>query len=314
MAITEQFLWVEKYRPKKIEDCILPKAIKTSAQAFVAQGDLPNLLLAGGPGMGKTTLALALCAELGIDAQIINASDERGIDTIRTKIINYGSSISFDGKRRYVILDEADFLTPEAQGSLRTTMETLAVNCGFILTCNHATRIIPALHSRCSVVNYAIPPDERTRLMAGMLKRLQFILAAENVQAEEKLLIGVIKKRWPDMRSMINAIQASVVDGAVAPTVLGSHADVQFDALWKAIRARDYGEVRKWVTEYQHIDAPTFYRAVFDWAHDVGEPNSIPAVVVLTADYQYRNQSAIDQQIHLSAYCLELMGHLQFKA
>lgn len=311
--MTKQFLWVEAYRPKTIDECVLPENTKLTAKSFIAQGDLPHMLLAGTPGTGKTTLALAMCRELDIVPMIINGSEERGIDVLRTKIMNFAAAVSFDGKRRCVVIDEADYLTPDAQAGLRNVMESLAINCTFVLTCNYANRIIPAIHSRCANISFVVPPAEKKRLMVQMLERLQQILAEESVTANETILVQVIKRWWPDFRRMINEIQRACVDGVLTPAALGQHADVQFEPLWKALQSRNYKDARQWVGQYADIDAPKFYRAVFEWLHDHAEDDCLPALIILTADYQYRHLNAVDPHVHLAAFCLEIMSNARFK-
>ena len=314
---TEQFLWVEKYRPRTIDSCILPDHIKTTAKSFIAQGDLPNLLLEGGPGTGKTTLAMAMCRELGIVPLFINGSEgaeESGIAAIRGKIKDFASALSFDGKRKYVVLDEADYLNhAHVQPALRSMMEEFSINCGFALTCNYSSRIIPALHSRCARISFAIPPEEKKHLMVQTLTNLQSMLANESVRASEEILIQVIKRWWPDLRRMINEIQRACVNGELTPAVLGLQADVQFEPLWKSLKARKYADARTWVGQYADIEPPKFYRAVFDWLHENVEENSLPSLIVLTADYQYKHMNALDPHVHLAAFCLELMHNGQFK-
>ena len=307
--MTEQFLWVEKYRPRTVDDCILPEHIKVTAKSFVAQGDLPNMILAGGPGMGKTTLAMAMCRELGTVPMFINGSEEGGIDMLRTKIKDFAAALSFDGKRKYIVLDEADYLNPNStQPALRALMEEFAINCSFILTCNYSNRIIPALHSRCTGISFAIPLAEKKHLMVQTLARLQEILVKEDVKATEDLLIQVIKRWWPDLRRMINEIQRACVNGELTPAVLGQQADVQFEPLWKALKSRNYKDARMWIGQYADIDPPKFYRSVFDWLHENAEDNCMPGMIVLTADYQYKHLNAVDPHVHLAAFCLELMN------
>lgn len=311
----EQFLWVEKYRPRTIDSCILPDHIKATAKSFIAQGDLPNMILSGGPGMGKTTLAMAMCRELGIVPLFINGSEESGIEVLRTKIRDFAAGLSFDGKRKYIVLDEADYLNPNStQAALRSLMEEFSINCGFAFTCNYGNRIIPALHSRCAGISFAIPPEEKKHLMVQTLARLQSILANESIRASEDILIQVIKRWWPDLRRMINEIQRACVNGELTLSVLGLQADVQFEPLWKSLKARKYEDARAWVGRYADIDPPKFYRAVFDWLHENAEENSLPSLIVLTADYQYKHMNVLDPHVHLAAFCLQLMhnGH-QFK-
>lgn len=312
--MTEQFLWVEKFRPQAIDDCILPADIKATAKSFVAQGDLPNMILAGGPGMGKTTLALAMCREIGVVPMFINGSEESGIDVLRTKIKDFAASLSFDGKRKYVILDEADYLNQNStQPALRALMEEFAINCGFILTCNYANRIIPALHSRCTSISLNIPVDEKKALMVQTMERLQDILKSENVSFDEDILVKVVKRWWPDLRRMINEVQRSCINGVLTAAVLGQQADIQFDLLWKALKSRNYKEARTWIGQNADVDPPKFYRSVFDWLHENAEERTLPTLIILTADYQFRHLNAVDPHVHLAAYCLELMNHGEYK-
>ena len=310
----DQFMWVEKYRPLTVNDCILPPDIKTTAKSFVAQGDIPNMILAGGPGMGKTTLALAMCRELNASTMFINGSEESGIDVLRTRIKDFAASLSLDGQRKYVILDEADYLNPNStQPALRGLMEEFAINCGFILTCNYSNRIIPALHSRCTSISLVATPKEKKRLMLHTMERLQTILDAEGVAGDEDLLIRVVKRWWPDIRRMINEVQRACIDGRLTPGVLGESANIQFDAFWAALRGRMYKDARMWIGEHADIDPPQFYRTVFEWLHDNAEESTLPTLIILLADYQYKQLSAVDPQVHMAAFALEMMHNGKFK-
>ncbi len=315
MSNDTQFLLTEKYRPRTVDDCVLPVDIKKTAKGFVAQGNLPHLILAGAPGTGKTTLALAMCNELGALPMFINGSEENGIDTIRTKIKEFAASIGLDGKRRYVIIDEADFLNPNSsQPALRSMMEEFAINCGFIFTCNYSNRIIPALHSRCTVINFAVPAAEKKKLMVQTLDRLSYILNTEGVKFDEQLLVSIIKRWWPDTRRTINEVQRAVVDGELSLSALGNQGNIQFDTLWNALKTRNYKEARTWLGENGDVDPAKFYRTVFDWLHEAAVPSTLPTLIVLIADYQYRHLSAaVDPQVHLAALCLEIMNAGQWK-
>jgi DNA polymerase III delta prime subunit len=314
MSNAEQFLWVERYRPRTVEDCILPQAIKESAKSFVAQGDLPNMILSGGPGMGKTTLAMAMCRELGIVPMFINGSEESGIDVLRTKIKDYAAALSLDGKRRMIILDEADYLNQNStQPALRGLIEEFAINCGFILTCNYTNRIIPALHSRCTTLSFAIPVAEKKKLMVKTVDRLEYILKAEGVSCAPELLIAAVKRWWPDTRRIINELQRAAVDKVVNASILGASTDVQFEPLYTALKARNYKEARTWIGQNADVDAPKFYRTVFEWLHDNVDASSLSALIILLADYQFRHLNAIDTHVHLAALCLEIMHNAVWK-
>lgn len=310
----EQFVWVEKYRPRKIDDCILPDNIKTTAKAFVAQGDLPNIILSGGPGTGKTTLALAMCHELGIVPLFINGSEESGIDVLRTKIKDFAAALSFDGKRRCIILDEADFLNPNStQPALRSLMEEYAINCSFILTCNYSNKIIPALHSRCTVVNFFIPKDEKKKLMNLALNRVEVILQTEGVTYNVDTLVPVVKRYWPDVRRMLNEIQAASHGGVLSDSVLGQRGDIDYEPLWVALKGRNYKDARAWIGQNADVDAAKFYRTVFEWFHEAADSSSLPALIVLTGDYQYRHINALDPHVHMAAYVIELMNNGKYR-
>lgn len=314
MSNVDQFLWTEKYRPATVDDCILPQHIKDTAKSFVAQGDLPNMILSGGPGMGKTTLALAMCLELGITPMFINGSEESGIDVLRTKIKDFAAALSLDGKRRMIILDEADYLNQNStQPALRGLIEEFASNCGFILTCNYSNRIIPALHSRCTTISYAIPPAEKKKLMVKTVDRLAYILEQESVKADEATLIAVVKRWWPDTRRIINELQRASIDGVLQASILGQHADVQFEPLFAALKTRNYRDARTWIGQNADVDPPKFYRTIFEWLHENVDPASLPSLIILLADYQYRHLNAIDTHVHLAALCIEVMHNGQFK-
>jgi len=244
----------------------------------------------------------------------INGSEENGIDTIRTKIKEFASSISLDGNRRYVIIDEADFLSQNAQPALRGMLEEFAANCGFIFTCNHANRIIPALHSRCTTLTFGVSTEEKPKLMLQFLDRIKYILDTEGIKYTESVIAKVIKRWWPDNRRTLNEIQRACVDGVLTLDALGNHSDAQFGALWTALKSKNYKDVRTWIGQNVDVDIPRFYRAVFDWVHEAAIPSVLPTLVVLIADYQYRHLSAgVDSQIHFAALSLEIMNNGQWK-
>jgi replication-associated recombination protein RarA len=310
----KQFLWSESYRPRTVNECILPASIKATASSFVAEGDLPHMILAGTPGIGKTTLALAMCEELGATTLFINASDENGIDVLRTKIKDFAMALSFDGKRRYVILDEADYLNAHStQPALRGMMDDYASNCGFILTCNYPNRIIAPLHSRCTSISLAIPADEKKKLMIQTADRLIHILTSEQITYDDALVVQIVKRWWPDVRRMVNEMQRSCVDGVLTPAVMGQQADVQYESLFKAIRGKNYREARQWIGTYGDIDAPKFYRTVFEWLHEYAVESTLPGLIVITDNFQTSHVNSIDAHVHLAAYCLELMHNGQYK-
>lgn len=313
MSSKTHHIWPERHRPKTIAECVLPSATKAMFQSYITQGDLPNLILVGSPGVGKTTAALAACNELDIQPLFINGSADGNIDTLRTTIREFAASIGFDGKRRMVILDEADYLNQNStQPALRSLMEEFAQNCGFILTGNYGNRIIPALHSRASSITFDIPRAEKADLQQQAYTRLRRILKAENVQSDKDLVAEVVKAFWPDMRKMLSEMQKAVVDGVLTPAVLGQQANIQYDELFAALKTRDFKGVRTWVGQNADLDPPRFYRAVFDWAQTNVKPTSLASVIILTADYQYRHGMTMDTQIHITAYCTEVMGNAEF--
>jgi len=314
MSNLEQFLFTEKYRPRKIDECILSENIKTTAKSFVAQGDLPHLILAGSPGTGKTTLALAMCSELGVIPMFINGSEETGIDVVRTKIKDFAASLSLDGRRKYIIIDEADYLSANSQPALRAMMEEFASNCGFIFTCNFSNKIIPALHSRCTVINFTIPSAEKNKLMLATLKRLEFILKEEKITYSEKIVIKIIKRWWPDVRRSINEIQRSIVNNELTLGALSAQNEIEFASLWEAIKTKNYKDARNWIGENSDVEPIRFYRALFDWLHESAVTSTLPVMIILIADYQYRHVSAaIDPQIHMAALVLEIMNNGSWK-
>ena len=311
--MNEHMLWVEKYRPKKVEDCILPEAIKTTFQEYVNRKEIPNLLLSGTAGVGKTTIAKALCEEVGCDYIVINGSDESGIDTFRNKIKNYASSVSLSGGRKVIIIDEADYLNANStQPALRGAIEEFAENCSFIFTCNFKNRIIDPIHSRCTVVDFKIN-GSKPKMAAQFFKRVEWILSEEGVTYDKQVVAAVITKHFPDNRRILNELQRYSVGGTIDKGILSSVADVQLGELIKALKEKDFSSVRKWVTNNLDNDAVTIFRKLYDTLYDVLTPNSVPQMVLIIAKYQYQAAFVADHEINLMASLTEIMVECDFK-
>ena len=285
----KDFLWVEKYRPKKIADTILPNDLKQTFTEFVNQKEVPNLILAGGPGVGKTTVAKAMLEELDCSYIVINGSMNGNIDTLRTEIKNFASTISFVGGRKYVILDEADYLNPQStQPALRNFMEEYSANCGFILTCNFLNRIIAPLHSRCSVIQFKIASSDKPKLASQFMKRVATILKNENIEYEQKVVAELILKHFPDWRRVLNELQRYSVTGKIDTGLLANITEVSMQKLLNAIRDKDFNTMRKWVVDHLDNEPAVLYRNFFDHAVEYFSPQSVPQLVVLLGEYQYK--------------------------
>ena len=308
----EHLLWTEKYRPKNIEDCILPERLKKPFQEYVTQKNIPNLLLTGGAGVGKTTVAKAMCNEIGCDFMIINGSDENGIDMVRNKITNYASSMSFTGGRKVIIIDEADYLSANAQAAFRNAIEEFAGNCSFIFTCNFKNKIIEPLHSRCAVIEFTLKASEKSSMAAQFFKRVQTILSSEEIAYETPVVAELIKKHFPDFRRVINELQRFSKFGKIDTGVLAQIVDVSLADIIKFIKDKDFGAIRKWVAS-NDVDPASLYRKLYDNLYEVLKPQSIPQAVVIIADYQYKQAFVADQEINLVACLTELMVSLEFK-
>lgn len=309
----EEFLWVEKYRPRTVAETILPDNIKATFQQFVDKNEIPNLMLPGGAGTGKTTIARALCEQVGADYIIINGSMNGGIDTLRNDIKNFASTVSFSGGRKIVILDEADYLTPQTQAALRNFMEEFSKNCGFILTCNFKNRIIAPLHSRCSVIDFKIANSDKPKLAAQLLKRCEEILAKENIEYDKQALAAVIMKFYPDNRRILNELQRYGASGKIDSGILAGMSNENFRDLVTLVKEKKWKDMRKWVGENLDTEPTALMRKFYDQAFDLIEPQSIPTMVLLIADYQYKAGFVADQEINLVAFLTQCMTELEFK-
>jgi DNA polymerase III delta prime subunit len=310
----QDFLWVEKYRPKTVEDTILPADLKATFQQFVDQKNVPNLILTGGPGVGKTTIAKAMLEELGCNYIVINGSMNGNIDTLRNEIKNFASTVSFSGGRKYVILDEADYLNPQStQPALRNFMEEFSANCGFILTCNFLNRIIAPLHSRCSVVQFKINAADKPKLAARFLKRMTGILEKENVEFELAVVAQLIMKHFPDWRRVLNELQRYSATGKIDTGILANISSDNFKSLVDRLKAKDFTGMRKWVAENLDNEPSVLFKKIFDNSNECLKGDSVPRMVLLLADYQYKSAFVVDQEINFVAFLTEVMVDCEFK-
>ena len=308
----EHLLWVEKYRPSRVEDCILPDAIKKTFQEFVNKKEIPNLLLSGTAGVGKTTIAKALCEEVGCDYIIINGSDDRGIDTMKTTFKNYANSVSLSGGRKVIILDEADNLTADAQKSLRGMMEVVSINCSFIFTCNFKNRIIDAIHSRCSVIDFKIN-GSKAKMASQFFKRVEWILDQENIEYDKEVVAAVITKHFPDNRRVLNELQRYSSSGVIDVGILSHISNIQLTSLVKSLREKDFTSCKKWVINSLDNDSARLYRTLYDGLLEELKPSSIPQLVLHLAKYGYQSGFCADQEINLLACLTEIMVDVEFK-
>ena len=306
----DEFVWVEKYRPKTIEDCILPENIKTTFSEFLKKGEVPNLLLSGPPGCGKTTVAKALCEELGADYYIINGSDEgRFLDTVRNNAKNFASTVSLSSsaKHKVIIIDEADNTTPDVQLCLRAFTEEFIGNCRFIFTCNYRNKIIKPLHSRCAVVEFSIKGKDRQELAAKFFTRIKDILVQESVQFEPKVVAQLINNHFPDWRRVLNELQRYAVSGKIDSGILAAFSNVKTDDLFNNLKDKDFPKVRKWVVDNLDNDPTVLLRSVYDAIYSHLEGSSIAAAVLIIAKYQYQSGFVADQEINMLACLTEIM-------
>ena len=310
------FIWVEKYRPTTIDECILPKSIKKTFQDFVDRGEIPNMLLSGPPGIGKTTVAKALCHQLGSDYYVINGSDEgRFLDTVRNSAKNFASTVSLtsDSKHKVIIIDEADNTTSDVQLLLRASIEEFSKNCRFIFTCNYKNKIIDPLHSRCSVVDFSVNKKDKPTIAAQFFARLNSILEEEKVEADKKVLAELINKHFPDWRRVLNECQRYAVSGKIDSGILAAFSDVAVNDLIKNLKQKNFAEVRKWVVTNMDNDTSVLLRRIYDSLYDSLVNSSIPAAVLIIAKYQFQIAFVADQEINLLAALTEIMVECEFK-
>lgn len=309
----EQYLWVEKYRPRTIGECILPEDIKGTFNNFLQKKEIPNLLLCGSAGTGKTTVARALCEELGVDYIVINGSDEgRQIDTLRTKIKDFASTIAIGGGTKVVIIDEADYLNKDSmQPALRAFIENFSKNCRFIFTCNYKNRLISPLHSRCTTIEFGISKKDRPVLAAKFMKRMKNILDQESVKYSEKVLAELLMKHFPDNRRVLNELQRYSVSGTIDEGILSSISEVNTRELVASLKEKDWKKMRQWVANNVESDPQGIFRTIYDTL--LAEVKTVPQLVLLIADYQYKAAFVADQEINLTACLTEVMASMEFK-
>ena len=310
----QEFLWVEKYRPRKIEECILTNDLKKIFKTVLDKGELQNMMFTGTAGTGKTTVARALCNELDLDYIIINCSEESGIDTLRNKIKQFASSVSLSGGYKVVILDEADYLNPQStQPALRGFIEEFSANCRFILTCNFKNRIIEPLHSRCSVIEFAIPRKERDAMAGQFMQMVQQILAVESINSDPEVLAELIIKYFPDFRRTLNELQRYSNFGRIDSGILVNATDVSLDSLMNHLKIKDFRKMRQWVADNIDVEPASMFRKIYDSMNDYVEPASVPQLVLILADYQYKNSFVADHELNMVACLTEVMAGVKFK-
>jgi len=314
MNNTDHFVWVEKYRPTKVSEVILPEDLKNLFTNFAKQGDFPNLLLAGPKGMGKTSVAKALISEIGADVYFVNGSLARNMDMLRDQVSQFVTTVSFTGGRKYVLIDEADGLNPLTQPALKAFIEEFSHNAGFILTANHLAKIIPELQSRCSVIEFKIPGSEKPKLAMEFMKRLMLILHEEGVSFEKAVLASLIQKWFPDWRRVLNEVQRYATQhGAIDNGILANLSETSIDQLVELMRKKDYTGVRKWVTENSDTPGPVVFRAFYDRAGNLFTPASVPEMVIAFAKYGFQSVFAVDQEVNTAAALAEAMLVAEWK-
>ena len=314
MTEVKEYLWVEKYRPKTIDECILPESIKSTFKSMVESGESQNLLLSGSAGCGKTTIAKALCNELDTDNIIINCSEDGNIDTLRTKIRNFASTVSLSGAKKIVILDEFDYSNAQStQPALRGFIEEFSNNCRFILTCNFKNRIIEPLHSRCTTINFSVPKKEKPKMASQFMERVKYVLDKEGIPYEEKVIAELIMKHFPDFRRVLNELQRYSIAGSIDVGILTQIGEIHIKDLVEHMKSKDFTSARKWAVDNLDNSPSELFRKVYDGLYDHLSPSSIPQAVLILAEYQYKSAFVADQEINLVACIVELMMGCEYK-
>ena len=314
--MSKHFLYTEQYRPQNIKDCILPTRIKKTFNEFVAAGNIPTLLLSGGAGTGKTTIAKALCNEIGNDVMVINASKERGIDTLRTKITGFASTVSLSDNeaRKIIIMDEADSMTPDLQSGMRAAIEEFSGNCGFIFTCNFPSKIIEPIHSRCISIDFKVKDTEKPQMMGQFMKRVQQILNTENVEYNNDVLAQLIKTYFPDFRRTLNELQRYSIGGTIDSGILANISEVKLDSVVSFLKNKDFKSMRAWVgTNSDMIDSAEMFSKLYKSAEEYLQPSSVPQAIILIGEYSYKSMIVADQEINIAACLTELMASCEFQ-
>jgi DNA polymerase III delta prime subunit len=310
----KDFLWVEQYRPTNINDAVLPASLKNTFNKIVEGKEIPNMLFSGTAGVGKTTIAKALCNQLDLDYIVINGSEEGNIDTLRGKIKQFASTVSLHGGYKVVILDEADYLNPQStQPALRGFIEEFSNNCRFILTCNFKNRIIEPLHSRCSVYEFAIPREDKPAIAGDIFKRVCHILDTESIEYEKPVVANLVQKHFPDFRRVINELQRYAISGKIDAGILVNIGDTNYDTLFKSLKEKNFKSMRGWVANNTDIDSSAIFRTLYDKMYDYVDPSSIPQLVLILADYQYKNAFVADHELNIVACMTEIMANVRFK-
>jgi DNA polymerase III delta prime subunit len=314
MTICDEFLWSQKYRPKTVKDCVLPDRIKNVFQEYVDKKTIPNLMLTGTAGVGKTTVALAMCDEIDCSTMFINSSKDRGIDVLRNRITSFASAYSLQGGRKVVILDEADYITPEAQAALRGAIEEFSFNCTFILTCNFKSKLIDAIHSRCSVIDFTLQNSEKPKMASLFFKRLSHILTEEKVEFKKEVIVKIVEAYFPDYRRTLNELQRHSTTGKIDIDVLSHITDVKsIQDLVKSMREKNFANMRKWVVVNSDIDPSRIFRKIYDGLYDFMKPESIPQAIVILAKYQHQAAFVVDQEINMVACLTEIVIDCEMK-